>query len=32
MVLAGIRGTDVQFTVEKLGAAGFSEALIREER
>jgi len=31
VVLAGIRGTDVQLTTEKLGAAGFSEALIREE-
>ncbi|MDR2716698.1 MAG: septal ring lytic transglycosylase RlpA family protein [Treponema sp.] len=32
VVLAGIRGTDVQLTAEKLGAAGFSEALIREEK
>jgi len=31
VVIAGIRGTDVQLTTEKLGAAGFSEALIREE-
>jgi len=31
VVLAGIRGTDVQLTTEKLGAAGFIEALIREE-
>jgi rare lipoprotein A len=31
VVLAGIRGTDVQSIKEKLGAAGFSEALIREE-
>jgi rare lipoprotein A len=31
VVLAGIRGTDVQLTVERLGAAGFREALIREE-
>jgi rare lipoprotein A len=32
VVLAGIRGSDVQLIVEKLGAAGFNEALIREER
>jgi rare lipoprotein A len=32
VVLAGIRGYDVQLTAEKLGAAGFSEALIREEK
>jgi len=31
VVLAGIRGTDVQSVKEKLGAAGFYEALIREE-
>jgi len=31
VVLAGIRGTDVQSTAEKLGEAGFREALIREE-
>jgi len=31
VVLAGIRGTDVQLIAEKLGAAGFSEALIKEE-
>jgi rare lipoprotein A len=32
VVLAGVRGNDVQLTAERLGAAGFSEALIREER
>jgi rare lipoprotein A len=32
VVLAGVRGTDVQLTAEKLGSAGFREALIREER
>jgi rare lipoprotein A len=32
VVLAGIRGNDVQSVVEKIGAAGFREALIREER
>jgi rare lipoprotein A len=32
VVLAGIQGTDVQAVAEKLGAAGFKEALIREER
>ena len=31
VVLAGISGSDVQLTTEKLGAAGFKEALIREE-
>jgi len=31
VVLAGVRGTDVQSIVEKLGIAGFKEALIREE-
>ena len=31
VVLAGVRGTDVQSTAEKLGEAGFREALIREE-
>jgi rare lipoprotein A len=31
VVLAGVRGTDVQLTAEKLGSAGFREALIREE-
>jgi rare lipoprotein A len=32
VVLAGVRGEDVQSVAEKLGAAGFREALIREER
>jgi rare lipoprotein A len=32
VVLAGIRAEDVQSVAEKLGAAGFPEALIREER
>jgi rare lipoprotein A len=32
VVLAGVRGTDVRSVVEKLGLAGFREALIREER
>ena len=31
VVLAGVRGTDVQSIAEKLMAAGFREALIREE-
>jgi rare lipoprotein A len=31
VVLAGIRGADVQLIAEKLGSAGFQEALIREE-
>ncbi|MDR2543277.1 MAG: septal ring lytic transglycosylase RlpA family protein [Treponema sp.] len=31
VVLAGIRGIDVQTTAEKLSAAGFREAIIREE-
>jgi len=31
VVLAGVRGADVQSTAEKLGEAGFREALIREE-
>jgi len=31
VVLAGVRGSDVQLTAERLRAAGFSEALIREE-
>ena len=31
VVLAGVRGKDIQQTAEKLGAAGFIEALIREE-
>ena len=32
VVLAGIRGSVVQSITEKLGSAGFREALIREER
>jgi hypothetical protein len=32
VVLPGIRGIDVYSITEKLGAAGFREALIREER
>jgi len=32
VVLAGIRGGDVQLVTERLGAAGFREALIREEK
>ncbi|MCL2186136.1 MAG: septal ring lytic transglycosylase RlpA family protein [Treponema sp.] len=31
VVLAGISGTDVQLTTERLRAAGFFEAVIREE-
>jgi rare lipoprotein A len=31
VVVAGVSGTDMQSTVEKLGDAGFKEALIREE-
>jgi rare lipoprotein A len=31
VVLAGIRGADMQSTSEKLSAAGFREAVIREE-
>jgi len=31
VVLANIRGNDVQSTSEKISAAGFSEAIIREE-
>jgi rare lipoprotein A len=31
VVLAGVRGSDVQLTAEKLRSAGFREALIREE-
>jgi len=31
VVLAGVRGTDVQLAVERLREAGFREALIREE-
>jgi rare lipoprotein A len=32
VVLAGIRADDINSTTEKIGLAGFSEALIREER
>jgi rare lipoprotein A len=32
VVLSGIRGTDVTSVTDKLGAAGFREAVIREER
>jgi rare lipoprotein A (peptidoglycan hydrolase) len=31
VVLAGVRGTDVRSATEKLGTAGFGEAIIREE-
>ena len=31
VVVAGVRGTDVQSTAEKIGTAGFKEAIIREE-
>jgi len=31
VVLAGVRGDDVLYTTERLSAAGFREALIREE-
>ncbi|MDR1239879.1 MAG: septal ring lytic transglycosylase RlpA family protein [Treponema sp.] len=31
VVLAGVRGEEVQSVAERLGAAGFREALIREE-
>jgi rare lipoprotein A len=31
VVIAGIRGTDVQSVVKKIGSAGFYEAIIREE-
>jgi rare lipoprotein A len=32
VVLSGVRGEDVRGAVEKISSAGFSEALIREER
>jgi rare lipoprotein A len=32
VVLAGVRGNEVQSVTEKLGSAGFREAIIREER
>jgi rare lipoprotein A len=31
VVVAGVRGTDIQSAIEKISAAGFIEALIREE-
>jgi rare lipoprotein A len=31
VVLAGVRGTDIAHVTEKLGTAGFREAVIREE-
>ena len=31
VVVAGVRGSDVQLTAERISAAGFFEALIREE-
>ena len=31
VVIAGVRGIDVQTTIEKMTAAGFREAIIREE-
>jgi rare lipoprotein A len=32
VVLSGVRGDDVKSITEKIGSAGFREALIREER
>ena len=32
VVLAGIPGSEVQLTAERIGSAGFKEVLIREER
>jgi len=32
VIVAGIRGSDVQSMIVKIGSAGFTEALIREER
>jgi rare lipoprotein A len=32
VVLSGVRGNEVQSVTEKLGSAGFREAIIREER
>jgi rare lipoprotein A len=32
VVLAGVRADDVQLLAVQLGKAGFSEALVREER
>jgi rare lipoprotein A len=31
VVVAGVRGSDVQLTTEKISAAGFREAIIKEE-
>jgi len=31
VVVAGVRGTDVQITTDRINAAGFKEAIIREE-
>jgi len=31
VVVAGVRGSDVQLTAEKISAAGFREAIIKEE-
>ncbi|MDR2942650.1 MAG: septal ring lytic transglycosylase RlpA family protein [Treponema sp.] len=31
VVVAGVHGTDVQSTADKIGTAGFKEAIIREE-
>jgi len=31
VVVAGVRGSDVQLTAEKISAAGFKEAIIKEE-
>ena len=31
VVVAGVRGTEVQITTDKINAAGFMEAIIREE-
>jgi len=31
VVLAGVRGTDIAYVTERLGTAGFREAVIREE-
>lgn len=32
VILAGVLGSDVQSTTERIGAAGFKEAVIREEK
>jgi rare lipoprotein A len=31
VVVAGVRGDNVQYTTERIGAAGFKEAIIKEE-